>query len=129
MPLAILLVDDDDDFRNAERRLLDTDGAFEVVGEAANGEDAIRLARALHPDVVVMDIGMPQVNGLEAACRIKAVQPEIRIVIVTVYDTEGYRRIAANYGVDAYVVKKRVRDELTAAVRKAGRRERGDPGP
>ena len=128
MALAILLVDDDEFFRGAERRLLESEEAFEIVGEAGNASEAIRLARVLHPDVVLMDIGMPDLNGLEATRQIKAAEPETKVVMVTVYDEPGFRQAAANYGADAYVVKKRFRDDLTTAVRVVGRRRPGEPG-
>ena len=128
MTLSILLVDDDEFFRGAERRLLESEEAFEIVGEAGNASEAIRLARALHPDVVLMDIGMPDLNGLEATRQIKAAEPETKVVMVTVYDEPGFRQAAANYGADAYVVKKCFRDDLTTAVRAVGRRRPGETG-
>jgi DNA-binding NarL/FixJ family response regulator len=128
MPLAILIADDDEFFRGAERRLLEEEEAFEIVGEAASGEEAIRLARVLQPDVVLMDIRMPDLSGLEATRQIKAAEPGIKVVMVTVYDGPGYRRVAANYGADAYVLKKRFRDDLTTAVRVVGRRGSGALG-
>ena len=128
MRLAILLVDDDEFFRGAERRLLESEEAFEIVGEAGNASEAIRLARVLHPDVVLMDIGMPDLNGLEATRQIKAAEPETKVVMVTVYDEPGFRQAAANYGADAYVVKKCFRDDLTTAVRAVGRRRPGETG-
>jgi DNA-binding NarL/FixJ family response regulator len=128
MPLAILLVDDDEFFRRAERRLLESEEAFEIVGEAGNGSEAIRLARVLHPDVVLMDVGMPDLSGLEATRQIKAEEPGTKVVMVTVHDEPGYRQVAANYGADAYVVKKCFRDDLTTAVRMVGRRRPGETG-
>jgi two-component system response regulator DegU len=128
MALAILLVDDDEFFRRAERRLLESEEAFEVVGEAGNASEGIRLARVLHPDIVLMDIGMPDLSGLEATRQIKAAEPGTKVVMVTVHDEPGYRQVAANYGADAYVVKKRFRDDLPTAVRVVGRRKRGEAG-
>jgi DNA-binding NarL/FixJ family response regulator len=128
MALAILLVDDDEFFRRAERRLLESEEAFEIVGEAGNASEAIRLARVLHPDVVLMDIGMPDLSGLEATRQIKAAEPGTKVVMVTVHDEPGYRQVAANYGADAYVVKKCFRDDLTTVVRVVGRRRPGETG-
>jgi len=128
MPLTILLVDDDEFFRGAERRLLESEEAFEIIGEAGDASEAIRIARVLHPDVVLMDIGMPDLNGLEATRQIKAAEPETKVVMVTVYDEPGFRQAAANYGADAYVPKKCFRDDLTTAVRAVGRRRPGETG-
>jgi DNA-binding NarL/FixJ family response regulator len=128
MTLSILLVDDDEFFRGAERRLLEGDEALEIVGEAGNAAEAIRLARVLHPDIVLMDIAMPDLNGLEATRQIKAAEPGTKVVMVTVHDDPAYRQVAANYGADAYVVKKCFRDDLTTVVRMVGRRQPGEPG-
>ena len=126
MSLAILIVDDDEFFRRAERRLLE-DQAFEIVGEASNAEEGVRLARVLHPDVVLMDIAMPNLSGLEATRQIKTAEPDTKVVMVTVHDDPGYRRVAANYGADAYVIKKRFRDDLAPAVRVVGKRRASEP--
>jgi DNA-binding NarL/FixJ family response regulator len=128
MTLSILLVDDDEFFRGAERRLLEGEEALEIVGEAGNASEAIRLARVLHPDIVLMDIAMPDLNGLEATRQIKAAEPGTKVVMVTVHDEPAYRQIAANHGADAYVVKKCFRDDLTAVVRMVGRRQSGEAG-
>ncbi len=77
-----------------------------MVGEAGDGEEAVRLARDLRPDVVLMDIGMPGLDGLEATRRIKADRPEARVIILTVHGEEAYRRAAGESGADAFLPKK-----------------------
>lgn len=117
--LNLLIADDDPGFRKLVRRLLDTARAATVVGEAGDGEEAVRLAHELHPDVILMDIAMPRLGGLEAIQRAKAERPDTKVVVVTVHGEEAYRKAAADRGADAFVLKKTISTELLPAIRRA----------
>lgn len=104
-PLRILLVDDHLLFRKGLARLLDAQPDFEVVGEAADGCEAVSQAQALRPDVVLMDIRMPNCDGLEATRRIKASMPDVRVVVLTVSEEEHDLVTAVRYGADGYLLK------------------------
>jgi two-component system nitrate/nitrite response regulator NarL len=104
-PLRILLVDDHLLFRKGLVRLLGAQPDFEVVGEAADGLEAVEQTQLLHPDVVLMDIRMPNCDGLEATRRIKAQMPDVRVVMLSVSDDEGDLVTAVRYGADGYLLK------------------------
>jgi DNA-binding NarL/FixJ family response regulator len=105
MPLSILLVDDHLLFRKGLTRLLDSQPDFEVIGEAQDGLEAIEQTRRMKPDLVLMDIRMPNCDGLEATRRIKAQMPDIWIVMLTVSDDERDLAMAVRYGADGYLLK------------------------
>jgi DNA-binding NarL/FixJ family response regulator len=106
MGIRLLVVDDDIGFRVTLRQLLsDREDAF-VVGEASDGEEALRLAETVHPDVVLTDLAMPRMSGLELTRRLKARWPSIAVVMITVHDDEMYRRTALAAGAAAFLVKK-----------------------
>src|SRR3990172_800 len=103
--LQVLIVDDMPQVRQELRLLLTLAGELEVVGEAANGVEAIGQVEALRPDVVVMDLEMPVMDGYEAARQIKTRWPACRVIALTVHDGEAERQRAAQAGVDAFIVK------------------------
>ena len=115
--LKVLIADDLASIREALKTMFALIGGLEVVGEAANGEEAIRLTRALSPDVVVMDLEMPVLSGLEAARRIKESCPDCRVVVLTIHEDEEERRMAGLAGVDAFVTKGAPIEELLAGIR------------
>jgi DNA-binding NarL/FixJ family response regulator len=106
MPATILIVDDHAPMRALIRGIAAQAPDLQVVGEAEDGAEAIRLTHTLRPDIVVLDLVMPRVNGLEALRRIKAARPETTVIIVTVHNEDAYRRAAEDSGADAFLVKK-----------------------
>lgn len=103
--LRVLLVDDHTLIRKGISMLMDQWEGFEVVGEARNGEEAIELALRLRPDIILMDIYMPRLNGLEATRRIKALLPEIKVVILTIADDDETIEAAFAAGAEGYLLK------------------------
>jgi DNA-binding NarL/FixJ family response regulator len=104
-PMRILLVDDHLLFRKGLARLLDAQPDFEVVGEATDGLEAVEQTQLLRPDLVLMDIRMPNCDGLEATRRIKDQMPDVRVVMLTVSDDEQDLATAVRYGADGYLLK------------------------
>ena len=125
MATRILLVDDFQRWRAAASRILSSAPDLQIVGEANDGGEAVEKAAALLPDVVLLDIGMPVLNGLEAARRIRAISPQSKIIFLTGQDDEDLRDAAFATGAEAYVVKSQAARELQlslgAAIR--GKRE------
>jgi len=115
--IKILLVDDHGVVREGTRRLLQTQADFEVVGEAGDGEEAIRLAGSTQPDVVIMDVSMPKMSGIEATKRIKALYPSIAVLALTGYDYDEYIFALLESGAAGYLLKDISGDELINAIR------------
>jgi RNA polymerase sigma factor (sigma-70 family) len=115
--LRILLADDHTVVRNGLRLILERQPSFEVIGEAADGREVVELAAEKRPDVVVMDIGMPNLNGIEAARRIIASHPETAVAILSMHADEGYVIRALKAGVKAYLLKDSAEADLIAAIR------------
>ena len=106
MAVTILIVDDNAQVRALMRGIAAQEPDFHVVGEAEDGAAAMRLAQELQPDIVLLDLAMPRVNGLEALRRIKAERPATTVIIVTVHAEDAYRQAAADGGADAFLLKK-----------------------
>lgn len=117
--IRILLADDHHLVRAGIKALLDDIPDFAVVGEAGDGEEAVRLSSELTPDVMVMDIAMPGLTGLQALDRIKGNQPEARVVILSVHGTEEHAKAALKLGAAGYVLKNAAPAELELAIRAA----------
>ncbi|KRT70007.1 MAG: DNA-binding response regulator [candidate division NC10 bacterium CSP1-5] len=117
MPTTILIVDDNEGVRNSLMRILEKDRGFRVVGEAGDGSEALELARTLSPDLILMDLAMPRVDGLEATRRIKAERPETKVIIITRYHEDAYRQAAAQSGADAFLAKGTRVPELLTTIR------------
>lgn len=113
---TILLADDHELVRKGIRHLIETEADFRVVGEASNGIETSRLAQELKPDVVVLDLNMPDTSGLDLIQRLKNKQPHIRIVILSMYSNEVYVTEALRCGAEAYVLKEAAAAELVTAL-------------
>jgi DNA-binding NarL/FixJ family response regulator len=105
MPKRILIVEDEVSVRNALRVFLEHHSPFEVCGEAANGVEAVDKASALHPDLVILDLSMPHMNGIEAASLLRARMPRVPIVVYTMFGDVLGKSLAAALGVAAIVSK------------------------
>lgn len=122
-PIRVLLADDHTLVRAGIRGLLANLPGVEVVGEAGDGQEAVRLVEALRPDVVLLDIGMPALNGLEAAARIAKFDATIRVVILSMHMSEEYVLQALRAGAAGYLLKGSAVAELEVAVRAVARGE------
>jgi DNA-binding NarL/FixJ family response regulator len=120
-PIRVLIVDDHRLFADALKAILSVESRLEVAGTADSGEDAVRQTAALRPDVVLMDISMPGVNGLEATRRILAEQPGTRVLMLTGSDARQDVDAARSAGAAGYVTKDRIAAELIDAVLDVGR--------
>lgn len=118
--LRILLADDHEVLRTGVRRLIEARGDWEVCGEATNGREAVALAETLQPDIVVLDLDMPELHGLEAARRIKASWPSTEILIFTASASEEMIHDAFEAGVTSYISKTDIGDYLISAVEALG---------
>jgi DNA-binding NarL/FixJ family response regulator len=118
MRTTILIVDDNPRLRVLIRRIMTQKAVLQVVGEAEDGAEAIRLVHLLRPDIVLMDLVMPRVNGLEALRRIKAERPETKVIIMTVHTEDAYRRTAEANGTDAFLLKKTLMTALLPTIRR-----------
>ena len=118
--LRLLLVDDHAVVREGLRALLASDPRFEIIGEASEGEGAVSAAMSLHPDVVVMDVSMPGLNGVQATRRLKAQSPDTRVVALTVHEEGGYLRSLLDAGAAGYVLKRSAASELVRALHVVG---------
>ena len=119
MSVRTLIVDNKASIRVRVKELLTSEPGIDVVGEAADGQEAIHKARELKPDVVIMDVGMPVMNGLTATCCIKEEMPDLKVVMLTVYDLPEYAEAAMACGASGYVIKTALLDELVPAIARA----------
>lgn len=117
--IRVLLADDHTIVRQGVRLCLEAMGDLDVVAEAADGREAVALAEELRPDVVVMDLTMPGLSGIEAIRQIKERCPEIEVVVLSVHESEPYVEQALRAGAAGYVLKRNAATELAAAVRSA----------
>jgi DNA-binding NarL/FixJ family response regulator len=112
----VLIADDHVVVREGLRAILNADPAIDVVGEAADGEEACDRAAALRPDLIVIDVSMPRLNGAEATRRLREIVPDARIVVLTVHEEAPYVRELLRAGATGYVLKKSMQTELLRAI-------------
>jgi DNA-binding NarL/FixJ family response regulator len=141
-PIKVLLVDDHHLVRQGLRKLLEDDESIRVVGEAGNGLEGIKLAEELKPDVVVMDMSMPELDGVQAILEIRRRAPEAKVLVLSMYSEDSYVRNAVHAGAKGYLLKNAMDMDLVSAVKtvaagekcfaknltvpKPGDREKGD---
>lgn len=120
---TVLIIDDHKLFREGVKRILEMEDNLEVIGEAENGVQGYQMALELRPDVILMDINMPENNGVEATIRIKEDFPEARIIILSIHDDENYVFQTLRSGATGYLLKDVDSDSLVSAVRCTARGE------
>ena len=122
-PIRLLLVDDQDIVRAGLRSLLEGHSELEVVGEAGGGEEAVTLATRLQPDVVLMDLTMPDMSGAEATRQIKQIVPEVNVLALTIHEDKAYFFEMLNAGASGYIPKRAAPEDLLQAIRTVYRGE------
>jgi two-component system response regulator NreC len=115
-PIRILIADDHGVLRAGLRAMLDAEPDLQAVGEATTGQEALRLADELHPDIVLLDISMPGPSGIEVTQQLKAALPDIRVLILTVHEDEMLLRGAIQAGAAGYITKGAIKPELINAI-------------
>ena len=115
--IRVLIADDHAVVREGIRHVLSVDSAFDVVGEASNGAEAVSLAQSLQPDVIVLDLSMPELSGLAAAEQIRTTTPAARILVLSIHDHEEYVRQSVKAGAQGYLRKDSSPAELRSAIR------------
>jgi two-component system, NarL family, response regulator NreC len=119
--LRVLLADDHGIVRRGMRALLETEPGVTVVGEAADGLDALRMAEELLPDLLILDIGMPRLNGIDVAARAQKLQPQPRVIMLSMHADESYVLRSLDAGARAYLLKDATDEDLLPALRAVAR--------
>jgi two-component system, NarL family, response regulator NreC len=119
--LRVLLADDHGIVRRGMRALLETEPGVTVVGEAADGLDALRMAEELRPDLLILDIGMPRLNGIDVAARAQKLQPQPRVIMLSMHADESYVLRSLDAGARAYLLKDATDEDLLPALRAVAR--------
>ena len=115
-PVRVLLVDDDDLMRAGLRSVLSSDETIDIVGDAGDGREAIRSVRDLQPDVVLMDIRMPDLDGISATREVLAGAPDVRVVVLTTFEDDDYIFDALSAGASGFLLKRTTPEELIAGI-------------
>jgi DNA-binding NarL/FixJ family response regulator len=119
--ITLLIVDDHPLMRGGLRKLIELEADMQVLAEAGNGEDALQLAQRLQPDVVLLDINLPTLNGLEVTARLKAIRRQVAVVLLTAHDQAEQVRYAMQAGASAYCTKGIEADQLFKVIREVAR--------
>ena len=122
--IKVILADDHLLVRNGIKSLLENEGGIEVIGEASDGEEALEKTKILKPDVLILDIRMPKMNGIEAVKYLKKYSPKTKSLILTMNDAEEYVLQAIEYGANGYVLKDANEEEFINAIRKVNSGEK-----
>ena len=117
--IKVLIADDNAKFIQTVKSFLANEQDIEIVGNAGNGKEAISKAKELKPDIILMDVRMPEMNGFKSTSSIKQIMPEVKIIILTIYDIDEYRKAAITSGASGFVVKNVIKDELVQTIREA----------
>jgi two-component system, NarL family, response regulator DegU len=117
MPIKVMIVDDHKLVREGLKAVFDQGGEIDVVAEAGSGEEALDMVKSVEPDVVLMDISMPGMNGIQCTRLMKEKVPDVRIVILTMLDQEGYVYEAVKAGATGYMLKSTTSDDLVGAIK------------
>lgn len=123
MKIRILIVDDHPIYRDGLRALLERQNDMEVVGEAENGLDAIAKARELYPDVILMDVNMPVMDGAEATSRILAEMPEMKVLALSIQAEDGFMASMIRAGATGYILKGSDSEKLFGIIRRTAGRQ------
>lgn len=115
-PVRILIVDDQSPFRDASRMVVEMTDGFEVAGEAANGEEAIAQVRELSPDLVLMDVQMPGIGGLEATRRIRSLPDPPPVVVMSTHESGDYSQAALDAGAERFIAKSELSMDALAEI-------------
>jgi DNA-binding NarL/FixJ family response regulator len=118
MGTTVLIIDDHEQLRALTRQIVAEASPLHVVGEAADGAEAMQLIQALRPAIVLLDLVLPQVNGLDVLRWIKEEYPETKVIIMTVHDEDAYRQAAETSGADAFLLKKTLMTDLLPTIRR-----------
>jgi two-component system, NarL family, response regulator NreC len=121
MSIRILIADDHGVMRAGLRAVLEDEPDLQIVGEATNGEEALHLASQLQPDIILLDIGMPGIDGIEVTRRLRRLAPQTQALILTVYEDERLLSEAIQAGASGYVIKRALEEELLSAIRAVSR--------
>ncbi len=115
--INLVLADDHAVVRSGTRELLEQQPDLKIIGEAANGEEAVQLAKEMQPDVIIMDVRMPKLTGIEATRQIKAECPEVKVLVLTAHDDDEYVFALLQAGANGYLLKTAEIEELVRAIR------------
>ena len=121
--IGVLLADDQELVRSGFRLILELADGIEVIGEAADGREAVQLAKQLQPDVILMDVRMPELDGIEATRRLRQAGVEARVLVLTTFDLDEYVYGAIRAGASGFLLKDAPREQLVTAVRTVARGE------